>query len=118
MPSRCNKHIRKFNQLLQVYEPATVSEMELVDTRMEAGILEHKDEIRESIQMVEALTVESFFTKAEQRDIANNDSLPDPATVAQNHREEMLERLREMEAALEEALADSTGIDASKDLTL
>ena len=118
MPARSNKHIRKFNQLVDVYDPDSVDQMDVISTRDEERLLERKDELQEIQTQVRALTAEDFFPPAERADIEANESLPAPDDIAQSHREDMLDRLEETESALDEALDATGGLDASDDLIL
>lgn len=117
MPARSNKHIKKFNQLVDVYDPDGVGTVETISTRDEAQLRERRAEIRTLKDHVEELTASEFFSDDERANIEATESLPAPREVAVSHREEMLTRLDEIAAALTEGMEEPT-LDASDDLTL
>lgn len=118
MSTRSNKHIRKFNQLVDVYDPDPVEQIDIVSTRDESRLRERRTEINALQEQVRTLTADDFFSAEERTEIADNDGLPGPDSVAESHREDMLDRLESTEAALDEALESTSGLDASDDLTL
>jgi hypothetical protein len=116
MSARSNKHIKKFNQLVEVHDPDGVEQMATITSREESRLHERLDDIAAVRSTVESLTPEDFFDESERAQIDDAASMNAPAEVAASHREEMLSRLDEIEAALEAALEADITLDASDDL--
>lgn len=104
MPDRANKHIRKFNQLVAVYEPVGIEPLETVASRDDDTLSSRKSETAALRTAVEELDAAAFFDDERRTEIEETESLPGPAGVADSQRTEMLDRLDAIEAALSEAL--------------
>lgn len=111
MPTRSNKHVRKFNQLVDVYEPAGVEHLREVESRDQAQLQARLAGVQATREAVADLDAAAFFSERERADIAASESLPAPAAVAGDQREEMLERLELTERALEAALEELSGLE-------
>jgi len=116
MPTRSNKHIKKYNQLVEVYELSDLEPMELVDSRETAYLERRTAETAERRERVEGLTAEDFFDERRRTEIRETESLPTPAAVADPQREELLDRLSAIEDALDERIANDTELDTADDL--
>ncbi len=116
MPTRSNKHIKKFNQLVEVYDPDGVEPIETVGSREDAVLEQRREELTEHRARVEALGVREFFDEEREREIRDSESHPDPAAVAESQREEMLDRLDSIEDALAEALDGGAVLDTDDTL--
>ncbi len=116
MPTRANKHIKKFNQLVEVYDPEGVELIETVTSRDTETLETRQTAIAETKTQVESLTADSFFDEQRKTEIRETDSLPDPAGVADSQREEMLDRLTQIEESIAETLSDGPGLDTDDDL--
>jgi hypothetical protein len=116
MPTRSNKHIKKYNQLVSVYDPAGLEAIETVTSRADDQLERRKAEIVELREQVEELTSEDFFDDERRAEIQETESLPTLESVADSQREEMVARLDAIEEALSAALADSSTLDAADDL--
>lgn len=118
MPSRSNKHIKKFNQLVEVYEPDGIDPLDKV-TSQETEYLENRQaELSGYRPQVAELGAADFFDADRKAEISETDSMPDPASVAQSQREEMLDRLDLIEEALEETIENGEVLDTSDGLDL
>lgn len=118
MPTRSNRHIKKFNQLVEVYEPAGIEPLETVTSRDDSRLESRKAEIVEYKTAVEKLGPADFFDESRREDVRNAESMPEPAAVADSQRADMLKRLEEIETALAETIADGDVLDTSDDLGL
>lgn len=118
MLSRSNKHIKKYNQLVEVHDPEGIEQLETVTSRDDSKLRERLEEIRSRRDAVDGLTSEAFFDESERVQIAESDSMPSPAAAADSKREELLARLDEIEVALEDALEAGETLDTSDDLEL
>jgi hypothetical protein len=116
MLPRANTHIKKYNQLVEVYGPAGLEPLELVSSGSEANLEQRKAETAKLRERVQQLTAEDFFDEQRMAEIADTDSLPEPAAVADSQREDMLDRLSNIEDALSESLTEGTGLDTADDL--
>ena len=116
MPTRSNKHIKKFNQLVDVYEPDGVEPLETVQSRDSTALQQRKDALADYRERVEGLGVAAFFDEQRQRELRESESHPDPTEVADSQREEMLDRLDSIEAALEEAIDGGETLDTGESL--
>jgi lipase chaperone LimK len=116
MESRSNRHIQKFNQLVEVYDPDGVEQVDLVSTREERAVRERRAAIRDLQAQVESLTSEAFFSESERAEMSESEQLPDPDDAADSQRTEMRERLEQTETALTEALSTDS-LDAADDLS-
>lgn len=118
MPSRSNKHIKKFNQLVEVYEPNGIDPMERVASRETESLEIRQAELSDYRSQVVELGAADFFNAERTAEIEETDSLPEPASVAQSQREEMLDRLDLIDEALEEAIEGGEVLDTSDGLDL
>ncbi len=116
MPTLSNKHIKKFNQLVEVYEPDGIEPIEVVESHERAAIEQRQSELAEHRGSVEALGVGEFFEEEREREIRESESHPDPSAVAESQREEMLDRLDSIEHALAEALDGGEVLDTDEQL--
>ncbi|MEF8937748.1 MAG: hypothetical protein V5A32_07315 [Halovenus sp.] len=116
MPTRSNRHIKKYNQLVAVYEPAGLETIETVTSRADEQLEQRKAEIVELREAVEGLTSADFFDEERRTEIQETESLPTPESVAASQREELIARLDAIEESLSAALADSSTLDAADDL--
>lgn len=116
MPTRSNKHIKKFNQLVDVYEPDGVEPLETVQSRDSATLQQRKDALAEYRERVETLGVAEFFDDERQRELRDSERHPDPDEVADSQREEMLDRLESIEAALSDAIDGGEVFDTDEAL--
>ena len=114
MLTRCNRHIKKYNQLVAVYEPAGLEAVERVTSREQ--VKERKAEIVTLREQVEGLNSADFFDEERRIEIEETESLPTPESVAESQREEMLARLDAIEESLSDSLADSSPLDVADDL--
>lgn len=115
MPTRSNKHIKKFNQLVDVYEPDGVEPLETVHSRDSATLRERKDALADHRERVESLGVTDFLGEQRQRELRESESHPDPEEVAASQREDLLDRLKSIEQALTDAI-DSEALDTDDGL--
>ncbi|WP_436935684.1 hypothetical protein [Halovenus marina] len=115
MESRSNRHIQKFNQLVEVYDPDGIDQIAPISTREKATLRERREEIRDLQDRVDTLTSEAFFSDSERSKMAESDQLPDPVETARSQRSEMRERLEQTESALTDALSTDS-LDAADDL--
>lgn len=116
MPSRSNKHIKKFNQLVEVYEPDGVDPIETVSSRQADDLEDRRSELSEFRSRIEGLGAADFFDEQRETEISETESLPDPEAVARSQREEMLDRLDLIEDALAEAAEGGDVLDTSDEL--
>ncbi len=116
MSRRANKHIKKYNQLVEVYDPDGIEPIETVQSRLTDQLERRKVAIDNEIERVETLTADSFFDEKRQTEIRETESLPDPAQVATSQREDLLDRLTEIEEALDAALSEEMGLDTEDGL--
>jgi len=117
MVSRSNTHVKKFNQLVEVHDPDGIEQLEPITTRDPETLRQRRDQISALQESVADLPAEALFDEAERAQIADADSMPPLDEVAASKCEEMLNRLDEIEAALDDALADGETLDASDDLS-
>jgi hypothetical protein len=115
MESRSNRHIQKFNQLVEVYDPDGIEQIDPISTREKTTLRSRRSEIRDLQARVDALTSEAFFSEGKHAEMAESEQLPDPAETARSQRAEMRERLEQTESALTDALA-ADSLDAADDL--
>ncbi|MXR51221.1 hypothetical protein GRX03_06335 [Halovenus sp. WSH3] len=118
MPTRSNKHIKKFNQLVEVYEPDGVEQLEPVRSRERDTLEARRDELSAWRDRIAALEADDFFDEERETEIRESDSLPDPAAVAASQREEMLDRLDLLEESLSDAVDGGDVLDTTDDLDL
>ena len=118
MPSRSNKHIKKFNQLVEVYEPDGIDPIETVASRETESLENRQAELSDYRSQVAELGAADFFDADRKAEIEETDSMPAPAAVAQSQREEMLDRLDLIEEALEETIEGGDVLDTSDGLDL
>jgi hypothetical protein len=118
MPSRSNKHIKKFNQLVEVYDPDGVDQIEAMTSRETEYLERRQSEFAECRSRVEGLEAADFFDDDREAEIDETESLPDPETVAQSQREEMLDRLDLIEEATDDAIDGGDVLDTSDDFEL
>lgn len=116
MLSRSNKHIKKFNQLVEVYEPKGVEPLETVTTRDETSLENRKAEISDRKRAVERLDSTDFFDESRREEIQNTESMPEPSQVASSQKADMLDRLEQIERVLADAIADDGILDTAGDL--
>ncbi|MFT4946443.1 MAG: hypothetical protein ACI8TL_000678 [Natronomonas sp.] len=116
MPSRSNKHIKKFNQLVEVYEPDGIEPIETVTSNETESLQARRAELSGYRPRIEELGPAEFFGDERETEISETESLPDPATVARSQREEMLDRFDLIEEALAETVDDGEVLDTSEDL--
>lgn len=116
MPSRSNKHIKKFNQLVEVYEPDGIEPVEAVTSRETESLENKQSALFECRDRVEALGAADFFDDQRETEIRETDTLPDPETVAESQREEMLDRLDLILDALAEAVEGGDVLDTADEL--
>lgn len=118
MPNRSNKHIKKFNQLVEVYDPVGVASIEKVSSQKRDYLENRRAELSDYRAQIEALGAAEFFNAERKAEIRDTESLPDPAAVAQSQREEMLDRLDLIEQALTDAIDGGDILDTADDLDL
>jgi hypothetical protein len=118
MPTRSNKHIKKFNQLVEVYEPEGVAQIETISSRETEYLERRRDELSEYRSQIEQLDSADFFDDEREVELRETESLPDPETVAQSQREEMLDRLNLIEEAIDEAIDGGDGLDTNDEFDL
>ena len=116
MLPRANKHITKYNQLVEVYEPAGLEPVERVSSGAEDHLEQRKAETAELREQVKQLSAEDFFDDDRRAEIQDEESLPTPGAVADSQREDMLDRLSAIEDALSESLEENTGLDTADEL--
>lgn len=116
MVSRSNKHVKKFNQLVEVHDPDGIEKVEPITTRDPETLRQRRDQIDALRQTVADLPAEALFDEDERAQIADADSMPPLEEVAASKCEEMLARLDEIEAGLDDALSEGETLDASDDL--
>lgn len=116
MPSRSNKHIKKFNQLVEVYEPEGIEQMEMVSSSERETLETRQAELATWKDQVEALGAADFFDDEREAEIRESESLPAPEEVAESQREEMLDRLELIEEALSDAIDGGDVLDTADDL--
>lgn len=116
MLARCNKHIKKFNQLVDVYEPDGIERIELVNSRERDALQGRKEELADRRARVQALGVMEFFDDGREQEIRDSESHPDPSAVAESQRDEMLDRLDSIEGALTETIEGGPGLETGDGL--
>lgn len=116
MPTRSNKHIKKYNQLVDVYNPSGIEPLETVSSREEEYLEQRRSETRTVRDRVESLSTADFFDGDEQTAMQDDSSLPDPAEAAQSQRADMIDRLDNIEEALTAELSTEAGIDTADGL--
>lgn len=116
MPNRSNEHIKKFNQLVEVYGPEGVETIEIISSRETERLEDKRSVIGDREAQVEALGVAEFFDDERETELRESDSMPEPAAVADSQREEMLNRLALIEEALGDAIESGDVLDTSEDL--
>lgn len=116
MPNRTNRHITKFNQLVEVYDPDEIGPLERIGTRNEKVLQARKTETRELRETVERLSTEDFFDEQRKQEMEENKSHPAPAEAAASQREDMLDRLDEIDRALADAMADHEMLETPDEL--
>lgn len=116
MPTPSNKHIKKFNQLVEVYDPDGVEPMELVNSRERETVQQRKDELAEHKARVQTLGVAEFFDDERERELRESDSHPDPSSAAESQREDLLDRLESIEQALTETIEGGAELDTDETL--
>jgi len=116
MPTRSNKHIRKYNQLVEVYDPSGIEQMETVKSRETSRLEERKEETIERREKVEALTTGDFFDEERQTEMHESETLPAPEEAADSQREDMLDRLDAIEEALTDAIEADETLDSDDEL--
>lgn len=117
MLARCNKHIKKFNQLVEVHDPDGIDKLETISSREREKLRQRLDGTAETRVAVEALTAEEFFDDREQTQIEEAESMPAPSAAATARREELLDRLDHIEDALDDAIDGEEVLDASDDIS-
>lgn len=111
MSARGNKHVRKYNQLVEVYDPDGIEELDPIESPDQETLERRKDEIVDVRNRVESLAAAEFFDTERTREIEDDDRLPTPEAVATSQREEMLDRLDEIEDAIADALEHGEELD-------
>lgn len=116
MPNRTNRHIIKFNQLVEVYDPGDIEPVERVETRNEKVLRVRKTEVCNLRETVEQLSTDDFFDEQRKREMEESESHPAPAEAAASQRDDMVDRLEDIEAALADALADGEVLETTGEL--
>jgi glycosyltransferase A (GT-A) superfamily protein (DUF2064 family) len=109
MEQKANRHIQKFNQLVTVYGPDGIEQLDEVIERDETSLETLREEARSQLDAVENLAVEDFFSEAELAEIEDRDNVDSPASVARKQREELADRLERIESALTDAIERRVG---------
>lgn len=113
MSTRSNKHIKKYNQLVEVYDPAGLDAVTEVTSEKSAMLEARHAEVEVLRERADALTVDDFFSEDEQSQMQQSETMPDPEDAAASQRSDLVERLAEIERALSAALAETSALDAS-----
>lgn len=111
MVSPSNKHIQKYNQKIDVYDPGDVEKLPKIQTHDQHALTAYRDAIDQRREAVEALDTDEILTDGEIRDVKSTESLPSPAEVADEKREDMLNRLDLAAEAVSEVIAEEAALD-------
>ena len=109
-----NRHVRKFNQMVEVYELETVDELPELRTEDRDALREHREAIERRREAVVDLGTEQILSTAERTEIEARDCLPTPGEVAADKRGDMIERLDLAVTALDELLEQQVSLDTGE----
>lgn len=111
MPTWSNRHITKFNQLVDVYEPAGIEPLETIQSQDASVLQRRRDTLEDYRNRVKAPDVGAFFDEQRQRELRDSESHPAPEEVADSQRDDMLDRLGSVEQALTDAIDGGAALD-------